>query len=321
MTDLKKDKDINANTTLLDEDKEKGEGGQVQNKKQKIKRDPIKVQHVVLNEDFYALTWNACRKSAWNPEKVPNLKILADSREKIVIKLTDHDDRNLILGFLVFILVVLLTVGVLLYESFLNDAYTDATWPIVILRITLVSFAQQKLKPEIFQGISLLRYTFKNDKHFIHPTFAKFVAFCQTMIAGLTFVAIFFFCCMADEALDLIMNFAGLAVISELDDWVGEQIMAEKLYLEYNDEKFKDAKILTADLNTRMGLFTKICLVSEGLEIIDDQNDQIIDNCLYSIFAYLADFIPYSLIPLLTLPTQHILVNLQKQGEKSHSKH
>jgi hypothetical protein len=321
MSDTNKDKDINANTTLLNEDKEKGEKGQVQNKKQKIKRDPIKVQHVVLNEDFYALTWNACRKNAWDPAKVENLKILKDSREHIEIKLTDSDDRNLIFGFLLFIAVVLLTVGVLLYESFLNDAYTDATWPIVILRITLVSFAQQKLKPEIFQGISLLRYTFKHESNFIHPTFAKFVAFCQTMIASLTFVAIFFFCCMADEALDLIMNFAGLAVISELDDWVGEQIMAEKLYLEYNDEKFKDAKILTANLNDRMGLFTKICLVSEDLEIVDDQNDAIIDNCLWGIITYLCDFIPYSLIPLLTLPTQVILVNLQKEGNKAHSKH
>lgn len=321
MSDNNKDKDINANTTLLNEDKEKGEKGQVQNKKQKIKRDPIKVQHVVLNEDFYALTWNACRKNAWDPKKVPNLRILQESREPIEIKLTESDDRNLIFGFLLFIVVVLLTVGVLLYESFLNDAYTDATWPIVILRITLVSFAQQKLKPEVFQGISLLRYTFKHESNFIHPTFAKFVATCQTMIASLTFVAIFFFCCMADEALDLIMNFAGLAVISELDDWVGEQIMAEKLYLEYNDEKFKDAKILTTNLNDRMGLFTKICLVSEDLEIVDDQNDAIIDNCLWGIITYLCDFIPYSLIPLLTLPTQHILVNLQKQGLKAHGKH
>jgi len=311
------EKDINANTLLLNDNKKK-EMPTI--KKQKTKRDPIKVQHVCLNEDFYALTWNACRENAWNPKRVKNLQILKDSRDNIEINLTNADDRNLILGFFVFIAVVLLTVGVLLYESFLNDVYTDATWPIVILRITLVSFAQQKLKPEVFQGISLLRYSFRYEGKFIHPTFAKFVAFCQTTIAILTFVAIFFFCCMADEALDLIMNFAGLAVISELDDWVGEQIMAEKLYLEYKDEKFKEATILSKDLNERMGLFTKICLVSEGLEIIDDQNEEIIDNCIYKIFSYFNDLIPYSLVPLLTLPTQHILVNLQTHGQKSHSK-
>ena len=50
---------------------------------------------------------------------------------------------------------------------------------------------------------------------------------------------------MADEALDLIMNFAGLAVISELDDWVGEQIMGESLTLQGIDldkpeEEFED---------------------------------------------------------------------------------
>ena len=109
-----------------------------------------------------------------------------------------------------------------MYESFLNDAYKDATWPIVILRITLVAFAQHNLKPEIKQGIALFRFTNHHSSSFSHPCFAKFISLCQTLIALITLISIFFFCCMADEALDLIMNFAGLAVISELDDWVGE---------------------------------------------------------------------------------------------------
>ena len=269
--------------------------------KPKPKKDPILVQHIVLNEDFYALTWNACRTEAWKDKQVAEQDIF----------LTTSDNVSMVLGFLLFIFVVLATVGVLLYESFLSDAYKDANWPIVVLRITLVSFAQQKLKPEVFQGVSLLRYSFRHKDKFNHPFFAKFVAFCQSSIAIITFSAIFLFCCMADQALDLIMNFAGLAVISELDDWVGEQIMAEKLHCDYESERFKNAKLDLKDLNDRMSLFTKLCIIGEDMELVDDQNSQIIDNCLYSIFAGIVDFIPWGLIPLLTIPFQYLLVDLQ----------
>jgi hypothetical protein len=294
-----------SKSTLLNETKQKDKPTV-----KKAKKDPTLVQHITLNEDFYALTWNACRFDAWKDKSVAD----------VPISLTSSDDTNLILGFIVFIFVVLATVGVLLYESFLSDAYKDANWPIVILRITLVCFAQQKLKPEVFQGISLLRYTFRHSDKFIHPLFAKFVAFCQSAIAIITFSAIFLFCCMADQALDLIMNFAGLAVISELDDWVGEQVMAEKLHCDYESEKFKNANLDKTDLNNRMSLFTKLCVIGEDMELVDDQNNQLIDNALYSFFSALTDFIPWTLIPLLTIPFQYLLVHLQGYSGEVHQK-
>lgn len=269
-------------------------------KPRKIKKDPTKIQHVELSEDFYALTWMACRKKSWENVEVAGVKIT----------LTDKNDTNLFLGFFLFIGVVCATVGVLLYESFATDAYKDANWPIVILRITLVCFAQQKLKPEIYQGMTLLRYSLQKPNSFIHPSFAKFIGFCQASIAILTFCAIFLFCCMADQALDLIMNFAGLAVISELDDWVGEQIMAEKLHSEY-EGVFKNANLDTENLNERMSLFTKLSLIGEDAEIIDDQNKDFSDSSLLNFLITLSEYLPWGLVPLLTIPCQYILVFIQ----------
>jgi len=303
---IKRRQSSEVKISILNEEKENP------SKKKKVykkKKDPVLVHHVELSEDFYALVWNACRKETWEGEKAE-----IKHKEKVYnISLTENDDRTLMLSFLFFIFIVIITVAILLYESFASDVYVDVPLSITILRITLVGFAQQKLKPEIFQGISLLRYSFRFSEKFSHPLFAKFVAFCQATIGIITFWAIFFFVCMADEALELIMNFAGLAVISELDDWVGEQIMSERVHTEYEeDETFKEANIDFSELNEKMGVFKKLCIVSEDLEIVDDQNMQIIDNWIYSLFSTITDYIPYSLIPLLTVPCQSLLAKLSE---------
>lgn len=271
-----------------------------QSKVKIVKKNPLLVTEIELNEDFYALTWNACRKARWN-KKVAGVKIT----------MTESDERWLIVQFLLFISIVLVTVSILLYESFATDAYKDATWPIIILRLTLVAFAQQKLEPEMYQGLALLRYTIRKEEEFSHPIFAKFVAFCQFMIALITFTSIFLFVCMANEALELIMNFAGLAVISELDDWVGEQIMSEKLHLEYDS----DVKLDTTNLNDRMHLTTKMCLIGEELEIQDDLNISTFDNCFFRWFSFLLGWVPFRLTPFLTLPTESLLLYIQSAGD------
>lgn len=293
-----KDTEVNVKTNLLDETKSKSK---------KIKKDPLVVHEISVNEDFYSLTWNACRKDSYNDQTFNGVKIT----------LTDDNFVNLVFSFFCFISIVLLTISILVYESFASDIYKEATWPIVILRITLIYFAQQKLKPEIFQGIALTRNCFKNPDDYIYPNFATFVALCQAVIALVTFVSIFFFCCMGDEALDLIMNFAGLSVISELDDWVGGQIMADQLY-EVDNLDDNNIKIDNENLNERMSLFTKLCIISRNLgSITDDQNKEINNNRLYAFFSKLSDYTPWGLIPFLTLPAQSILMNIQHSHEKS----
>jgi len=281
---------VNSKTTLLNDKKKK-----VSDKKKNLK-DPLLVQTVSLHEDIYALTWNALRNKSWEDVTVHDQPIT----------LTTSDRAKLILHFLAFIIVVVATVGILMYESFITDAYNDASWPIVILRITLVAFAQKKLEPEVFQGLALFRYASKKPGEFFYPCFAKFVALCQLSMAILTFIAIFLFICMADAALQLIMNFAGLAVISELDDWIGEQIMSESIHKDFEEGgKYSKSSLNLENLNERMDLYTKICLIGEDMEIDDDQNTS------SGILSWLATHLPWVLIPFLTIPCEWILLKIQ----------
>lgn len=297
--DKEKLNQVNSVTPLIS-----AEGGKKQTRKSKKDlKDPALVQSVELHQDIYALTWNALRTKSWeNLDEVYGQKIT----------LTGGNIAHLVIVFIVFILIVLSTVGILLVESFITDAYNDADWPIIILRLTLVAFAQKKLEPELYQGFALKRYTSRNSKEFIMPCFAKIVCLFQIFVAFITFLAIFLFVCMANEALELIMNFAGLAVISELDDWVGSQIMSEAITRldsedeaenEYNDkEKFA---LNSENLNERLSLFSKLCLIGEDMQIDDDQ------NLCKGFFSGLMDYIPWTLVPLLTLPCQYILLQVQ----------
>jgi hypothetical protein len=91
---------INSNTHLLNENYKK-------TTKKKLK-DPLLVQTVSLHEDVYALTWNCLRIKSWENKKIHDQEIF----------LTGWDKTKLVLHFIFFIIVVIATVGILLYESF-----------------------------------------------------------------------------------------------------------------------------------------------------------------------------------------------------------
>lgn len=269
------------------------------------KLNPMNVREVSLANDFYTLTWTAIRVDAWEGVKIKDQQI----------NLTESDHIWLHINFLSFVAIVLVTVGILVFEAFTTDYYHEAGWPIIILRITLVGFAQRKLVPEIYQGMAKTRYTLKHQDEFCHMKFAVFVGLCQTFVAIVSFLAIMLFVCMANEALELIMNFAGLAVISELDDWIGEQICTEKPHVAY-DSKFKDSRVRVAGINDRMKLLDKLALLDdeEKLTITDDQNVTSVDNFILRGFWFLVEWFPWLLFPLLTLPLEWSLVRLQPHG-------
>ena len=270
-----------------------------------MKKDPLLVQEIELHEDFYALTWLSLKKSVWHEKEVREQKIT----------LTSSNYFWLMTNFMFFLIIVLLTICLLLYEVFTNDVYTEATWPIVVLRITLVGFAQKKLDPEFYQGVTELRYTIKNPDQFSHPTFAKFVALCQILVAGFTLFCIMLFVCMANEALELIMNFAGLAVVSELDDWVGEQIKADSPHQEHGEDT--NEKYNLENLNENMKLLDKMSMIDEeDCNILDDGNTSFTENNFLRCISWTLHAIPWGLLPLLTLPMEHVLLILQPKIAK-----
>ena len=93
----------------------------------------------------------------------------------------------------------------------------------------------------------------------------------QVFIATLTFCCIAIFVCTEAQVLELIMDFSGIAVFSELDDWLGEQICTEQPHAEHDDDT-NDKYDLSDKLNDRMKLPDKMSMLQDDLDIIDNQN-------------------------------------------------
>ncbi len=264
-------------------------------------KDPLLLQKVNLNTDIYALTWTSLRSDVWED--------LSDFRGHRIF-LTAGNLTWLKINFIMFITLVLVTVILLLYEVFTHDLYKIATWPILFLRLTLVTFSQKKLEPEFYQGIVMLRYTIKNQENFLDLGFALFVSIFQVLVATLTFFCIIIFVCMADEALDLVMNFAALAVISELDDWIGQLVTSDKPF--GDEEEFHKSELYNLhNINERMRLTDKMSLVSGEVELIDDQNYVTSRRCFIIFISYLIKYFPWYFLPLLVIPINDLLLRIQ----------
>lgn len=279
--------------------REKNEREPLLDKPQKVLKDPLLVQDIGLNTDFYSLCWTSLRTDIWEEKEIRGQKIYLTSENYFWLKSQ----------FLLFVTIVIGTVALLLYEVFTNDLYHAASWPIIVLRITLISFAQTKMQPEFYQGICMFRYAVKNSQKFASVGFALFISFCQVFIATLTFACILLFVCMANHALELIMNFAALAVISDLDNWIGEMIVADSPHGE--DEDHKNENYNLDSINDRMRLIDKMSLLDENLSIVDDQNVVDSGKSLSFIIGFMTNYFPWFLLPLLTFPVEKVLILYQ----------
>ena len=260
--------------------------------------DPLQLQTIGLNTDIYAITWTALRNDVWENTEFRGHKV----------SLTPDNHLWLKLRFLFFFFLVGSTVSILFIEVFTNDLYKNASWSIFILRITLVTWAQRKLQPEFNQGVATLRYAVKNSENFTSVWFAYFVSICQLLIGTFSLICIILFVCMADEAFELIMNFAGLSILSELDDWIGSLIVCSTLSGENDENKNEDFDL--KDVNQRMSLNHKLGFLTENFEFIDDQSWVFNDNPFIRGFSYILESIPWTLLPLITIPINHGLMQI-----------
>ena len=162
-------------------------------------KNPLLVKNVALNPDWYVLTWSALRDDIWEEKE--------DFRGQHIYP-TEGNIFWLQIEFVLFVFLVTLTISVLMIEVFTTDLFHPASWPIYILRLTLVTFAQKKIEPEFYHGFVMYRYTLQNSENFSNFKFALFIPICKLFIAFITFTSIIFYICMANTALDLIMNFA-----------------------------------------------------------------------------------------------------------------
>lgn len=259
-----------------------------------------KIKTIVLEEDFYALTWVALRENTWKGKKLMGNDIFLVSTDYFWIHL----------NFLLFIFLLLITIILIILEVIEERKYIASNLTIVVLRITLISFAQKALSPEFFQGLFLLRFSIRYPSFFSYSNFAIFIGFCQFFVACIVFCSIILFVCMEDEALTLVVEFAGLTVIANLDNWIGEVIMHSKCY---NDEKIE---ILDdSDINYNLTLYQKIALIEEeDLVLIDDQNYLVDTIWVVNAIEYIIDFLPWQyILPFITIIFNYVLPILSQK--------
>ncbi len=268
--------------------------------KLKGKKNPLLLQEIELNTDLYALTWSALRCDVWE-----NLKPFRGEK----ISLTSGDFCKLMTNFFAFFFLVLVTILVLLYEVFTNNLYMEASWSIVILRIALLGFSQQALQPEFYQALVKLRFSIKNPEKFNHLCFAWIVCWCQLLIATITFFCVLIFVSMADSPLELIMDFGGMMIFAELDDWIGEAIVNDKP--NGATDRLPNELFDLDGLNRKMKVTDKLSLIKDELTLVDDQNYVTSKSCFIISLSHLLDYFPWVLLPLLTIPMTNILVYIQ----------
>ena len=218
--------------------------------------------------------------------------------------------------FTLFLFVLVLTVVLILNEVITDKEYTASNFTIVILRVTLVCFAQKSLSPEFYQGLFLLRYSTRYPHLFSHYEFSIFIGVCQLSVATICFCTIILFVCIADEALDLVIEFAGLTVIANLDNWIGELIMFSRI--KNTDEcEDDDHEYDLRNLNNRMTTSQKLALINEeDLVLVDDQNE--IDNApfIVTLLEKIVNLLPWQyILPFITIIFNYVLPLLRPKLE------
>jgi hypothetical protein len=267
-------------------------------------RKASKIKNIILEEDLYALTWTSLREEIWN------VKSLYDCE----INLTANDHFWVYINFLLFVISIVVTFGLILHEVIADKGYVTSTISILILRITLICFAQKCLTPEFYQGLFLVRYAIKNKNEFSHYQFAIFVGLCQLSVCCVVFVAIILFVCMEDEALQLVVEFAGLTVIAKLDNWLGAVIMHSRIHENKDDMN----KYSLKNFNKRIGLGCKLALIDEhDLCLVDDQNSTHKAHWTMTMVEKTVDLLPWQyILPFITIIFNYLLPYLKAGKEE-----
>jgi len=248
-------------------------------------KDPLLIFENEVAEDYYALTWCALKKEIWEKKWIYGVDIF----------LTPTDYFYLFLDFFIFAALISFTIGIMVYQTFTTGEFRFGNWRIELLRILIALFAQKLLYPEFLKGSTKFRYTLRHMQEFNYPWFAAFVPLWQCLMTVISYILIVIFMCISNEALPLVMHFAEVAILIELDDWIGEAICKEFP----DDEGTKPDDVELGDLNNELNLHSKLALVREDLHVVTDFNLEY-DNCFLQYGSVFISYIPWFLMPLIS---------------------
>lgn len=261
-----------------------------------VEIDPLLVRDNHVAEDYYSLVWCSLKKEVWQDKTFYGANITFTGKNTVLM----------LLEFFGFLLLLGLTIFILIWETFTSEKFRFANIRIEILRILLVFFAQKLLTPEITKGSYKFRYVRRFPEEFSYPFFASLVSFFQIFMACVNYCCIVLFMCLSDTALPLVMHFAEVAVLIELDDWFGEMICKE-----FPDEGEKPEDVDITDVNENMGIHSKMSMVREDLRIVNDLNIPY-SNWILRIISAIISWFPFWLLPFIsTLGFEYLIMYLQ----------
>lgn len=259
-------------------------------------KNPLKIYEAQISEDYYALCWCALKKEIWKDKYVYGEKIF----------LTKENYVRLIIDFIVFAILIGFTITIMLYQTFTEGVFKYGNLRIEILRILIVGFAQKLLSPEYSKGATKFRYVIRHPEEFDYPFLAGFIPFFQILMCLVSYLLIVIFMCVSNEALPLVMHFAEVAILIELDDWLGEMICKE-----FPDEGEKPHDVITDNLNEEMSLHMKLSLIREDLQIIIDYNIDY-ESCFLKYSTKVLEYFPWYILPFVsTLALEFVLQYLR----------
>lgn len=259
----------------------------------KEKIDILNIRKVELSNDVYSLIWAAEKKDCW--EKLHNDFPETD------ISLTSKDKRYIRFLFLVFIIALLFTLSLILLQVFTTEIEVICPIQITILRILLVYLVQINLTGEFRQSLLKLKYCLENKDEFYEPYFAALVSFFQFFIALASHITLLLFICTESAPLDMIMDFTGIVVFVELDDWIGEKICSSEPNLDDETLAYYDKNTI----NEKMPTHFKLAKIQYYLEIIEELSGGVL-SFFISIFGRGKHI--YTLFPLLVLVVERLYI-------------
>lgn len=288
-------------------------------------KDPLQMKKISIGCDYYSLTW-ACLK----------FKLFEDKYirgEKIYLLPADY--FHLYFEFVIFILMLAVTIVLVIRNVVIDDTYMEGSLAIIGCRIILMIFAMQSIGPEFSTGFAKYLYAMNNKSEFTYPSFAKFVGLCQVINAGIAIFGVLFFVCTADDFGSLLTCFSGLCVLTELDDWLGDMILFchrikddeypqddqnDDEETRINNQRIRETTLKQRDqynlkdLNERLSVLEKMAMIEEG-DLVIYVNETVSENQHWIItwFEKINSIVPWEIIlPLMTIPLSYFMPYIQK---------
>lgn len=254
----------------------------------KVTIDCIKLKTCNLNNDIYTLYWASLNTEIWDKYNSN------ENSQKLNLSLTDSNRWAVKANFLFFIAVVLFILSLIIYQVFSSEINVYCKPQITVLRILLVLLVQFNLFGEFREGLVKWKYANEHPEKFIEPFTAKIIGFFQFFIALASYVTLLLFICTEDTPLSMIMDFTGIVVFVELDDWIGSNICSTEPAISEEKLKYAGDKI-----NDKLTLNMKLSLIQYYTEVIENTNQGGIISCLLMLFTkyrYFLIILPFSVL-------------------------